>query len=192
MKRSILALPILSLIALACAAQDLPAPPKPADDGLNLADAMKFIQDSVASIGPVNYVVYVQLDVNGAIRSGKISVEGEESNVRVRVQDCRMDYHSWLTNDGRVIQDEYVGFSMKDVRQVTVKTLDQTVREENAEQPGLTFRVEPPVFVISVKKSDPTAHPPYIPLFDESLANRIAKALLHAADLCGGGNKGPL
>jgi len=28
-------------------------------------------------------------------------------------------------------------------------------------------------------------------LYDESLANRIAKALVHAVELCGGGSKEP-
>jgi hypothetical protein len=86
--------------------------------------------------------------------------------------------------------DKDLGFALKDVQEVVVKTCEQNLKEaqSKAGYPEYSNRVDPPVFVIIVKKKNGRD---YFFLYDESLANRIAKALVHAVELCGGGSKDP-
>jgi len=185
MTRFIVLAAFLSSIANA---QDVPPPPKPADDGPSLADTMKFIEDKLNSIGPVNYIAYTHDNVTGNNATNKFSAE--LTNVRGNVAGCRIDYHWRNTRDGRILQDLDAGFPLKPVNQVRVKTREQELKEgsSNGGHPEWASRVYPTVFVISVEVG-PNGNT--LCLFDESLANRIAKALVHAVELCGGGTKEP-
>ena len=188
MKRWSIAFPILSLIALTCAAQDVPPPPKPADDGPSLADTMKFIEEKLGSIGQVNYVAYNHDNTAGTNGTNKFS--SEASNVRASVQSCLIGYHWRDIEEGEVLNDMDVWFPLKDVQEVVVQTMEQDLKETSSKagHPEYSIRVDPPVFVIAVKRKN--GGNPFV-LYDESLANRIAKALVHAVELCGGGNKDP-
>ena len=188
MTRWNIAFPILSLIALTCSAQDVPPPPKPADDGPSLADTVKFIEEKLGAIGRVNWVQYIHDNTNGSDLTHKFSLE--RTNVRASVQGCRIDYHSWGSTDGGVQYDNDVGFALKDVEEVVVDTLEQHLKEANSKagHPEWNIRLDPPVFVIKAQKKNGGY---FFYLYDESLAHRIAKALVHAVELCGGGSKDP-
>jgi hypothetical protein len=184
------------LLGCICASgQDVPPPPKLKDDGPSLADTMKFIKERLNSIGPVNHVAYGHDNIGGSDAVNKFSIQA--TNVRANVAACRMDYHWHVTRDDQVhqvhqvLQDRDFWFSLKDVEELTVKTREQELKElgTQAGLPELTVRVDPPVFVLSIKRTEGPTNLFY--LFDEALANRIAKAMVHAVELCGGGNKEP-
>jgi hypothetical protein len=187
MTRWSIAFPILSLIALTCAAQDVPPPPKPADDGPSLTDTMKFIEEKLGSIGRVNYVWHAHDDANGTDEMSKFGVE--ISNVRTSVQGCRIDYHKWLNWERSSLFEKDAWVALKNVQEVVVETREHAFNEfdSKAGHPERTSRVDPPVFVIRAREK--IEHQFY--LYDESLAHRIAKALVHAVELCGGGSKEP-
>ena len=189
MTRWNIAFPILSLIALTCSAQDVPPPPKPADDGPSLADTMKFIEEKLGSIGRVNWVEYAHDDTSGKDFT-PVKYGYETGTVRGSVQSCRIDYHGWASVNGTVQLDKDLGFALKDVQEVVVKTCEQDLKElqSKAGHPEYSNRVDPPVFVIIAKQKEGGT---YFYLYDESLAHRIAKALVHAVELCGGGSKEP-
>jgi hypothetical protein len=71
-----------------------------------------------------------------------------------------------------------------------VATWEQDLRENNSKtgHPEYSARVDPLVFVITTTWKSGGI---YFLLYDESLAHRIAKALVHAVELCGGGSKDP-
>jgi hypothetical protein len=188
MTRWSIAFPILSLIALTCAAQDVPPPPKPPDDGPSLADTMKFIEEKLGSIGPVSYVAYHHDNTDG--RDWTVKIIQKESNVRASVQGCRIDYHMWSSFAGKVGLDQDAWFLLKDVEEVVVETKEQNFKKAASRQgvPEVSTRVDPPVFVITAKKKNGGDE---FALNDEPLAHRIAKALVHAVELCGGGSKDP-
>jgi hypothetical protein len=103
--------------------------------------------------------------------------------------------------------------SLKDVEKITVDSYQEEGNRFWAKQahPEVTITVVPPIFVLALSASKPvfTVHyaftrgkqPPkegdssgkeISYSFDsEETANRIAKALTHAVELCGGGNKDP-
>jgi hypothetical protein len=191
MNRCRLASLCVFVFALTSAAQDVPPPPKPADDGPSLADTMKFIEEKLGSIGQVNYVAYLHDDTSGKdFTPVKYGSKIEISTVRGNVQSCRIDYHGWGSVNGTVLLDKDLGFALKDVQEVVVKACEQDLKEaqSKAGHPEYSNRVDPPVFVIIVKKKNGGDE---FALYDESLAHRIAKALVHAVELCGGGSKDP-
>lgn len=49
------------------------------------------------------------------------------------------------------------------------------------------MKVDPPVFVLLVRGPDKKGSDFFF--FDEKMANRVAKAMMHAVELCGGGSK---
>jgi hypothetical protein len=121
-------------------------------------------------------------------RDWQIRFSTEVTDVRASVTDCRIDYH-WRENKGNeVTHDKDSRVLLKDVRAVVVKTRDLELKEADSKagHPEWTSRVDPPVFVVSLSGPDSVFY-----LYDESLANRMAKALVHGVELCGGGSKDP-
>ena len=165
-------------------AQDVPPPPKLADDGPSLADTMKFIEEKLGAIGRVNFVFYIHNDLNGNDTTSKESVE--DRNVRASVQGCRIDYHESLSRNGEVAFDKDLSFALKDVQEVVVESLEHW--QAGHGNPSERVDPDPPVFLIIPKKKNGGGG---FYLYDESLGHRIAKALVHAVELCGGGSKDP-
>jgi hypothetical protein len=169
-------------------AQDVPPPPKPKDDGPSLEVTMKFIQDKLREIGRMNYVVYTHDNTNGNDVSNKFSTEA--NNVQASVADCRIDFHWSASRNGEALDDRDISFFLKNVQEIVVLTREQELDQIDAAagHPGFSSRVEPPIFMLQAKRSN-GMHA--FGFFDESLANRVAKALVHAVELCGGGSKEP-
>jgi hypothetical protein len=178
------------LLGCICAnGQDVPPPPKPKDDGPSLEVTMKFIEDKLNSIGPVTYIAYNHDNVAGNDWTTKF--RSELTNARANVAACRIDFHWRATRDDQVLQDMDGWFPLKAVDEVTVKTREQDLKELDAKagHPEWTSRVDPPAFVVAIVLKSNGA--PSFVLYDESLANRIAKAMVNAVELCGGATKHP-
>jgi streptogramin lyase len=104
-------------------------------------------------------------------------------------------------------------FSFNNIETVAVDNVLETYNRgfANSNAPKKTVTVEPPIFLINVRASKEVIafhvqmtrdnQSPQINDFsakgvgftfrDEEMANRVAKAMRHAVDLCGGGNKEP-
>jgi hypothetical protein len=169
-------------------AQDVPPPPKPPEDGPSLEVTMKYIEERLGLIGPVNYIQYNHNNTSGA--DGTTRRSTEVTNVRASAAPCRIDYH-WLEMlDGKVSQDKDLGFALKNVEEVVVETEEKNIKEVYSKAyPEWSIRADPPVFIVLAKRKTGVNT---FDLYDESLANRIGKAMVRAVELCGGGDKGPL
>ncbi len=169
-------------------AQDVPPPPKPKDDGPSLEVTMKFIEEKLNSIGRVNYIAYLHNNTDGSDTTGRIS--DEVKNVRANPATCRIDFHDWETQNEKVKADTDAWFLLKAVQEVVVKTREQDAKESDSKEghPEYSYRIDPPVFILSINRK--SGHHT-ISFYDEAMANRVAKALVHAVELCGGGNKDP-
>ena len=104
-------------------------------------------------------------------------------------------------------------FSFKDVEKITVDNMQNSLNTQWAEaaHPEVTVTVTPPVFKVQLSAPKPVFsghvsitqgnHAPVtkdasnktngFTFRDEDMANRVAKAMVHAVELCGGGNKEP-
>ena len=152
---------------------------------------MKFIQDKLGSIGRLNYAIEVHDTTNGTNWENDRSTE--TTKVRASAQTCRLDWHAWESiNEEFVTLDTDEELPLKEVQGVAVTPMVQYLKEiyTSAGHPGYMVRVVPPVFAIMVKRSHDGKILPSLPLwglYNESVANDVAEALVHAVELCGGG-----
>jgi hypothetical protein len=183
----------LAFLALSAASaqekKTVPPPPKPADEGQSLEVTMKFIQDKLNDFGPVIFANYLHDDATGNNWTNRAKLE--VTRVVADPAVCRVSYH-WKTEfNGAVQQDIDISFLLKQVSEIDAMTMDDKNKQTNTAlgHPTWSSRSDPPVFALKVRRTDQTYS--IFPFYDEQLANRIAKAMVHAVELCGGGNEEP-
>jgi hypothetical protein len=179
---------IASILLSAARGQDVPPTPKPKDVGPSLEDTMKFLEDKLGAIGQVSFLAYVHDEIKGSDWTNKVI--DQISNVHANT--CGVNYHEHTLNNDNVVRDVDWGINMKTVEYVTVKMGEQDSKDQSGKEghPEITLRADRPTFVIRVSHKQNGGWNFFV-LEDEALANRIAKAIAHAAELCGGGNKDP-
>jgi hypothetical protein len=174
--------------ALAQEKRAVPPTPKPADEGPSLEVTMKFIQEKLNGLGPVNYVAHVHDNSGGKDWENQFSVL--VTNLVADPGTCRIDYRLKTARDGAVLVDSAVGFTLRAIEDIRVMPGDQYLQELATAGGYPSFsvkKVDPPVLAFRVRGND-KKNSDFL-FLDERLADRVAKALVHAAELCGGGTK---
>ena len=178
---------------MACAfAQDPSEPPPPPPlrgDAASLKDTMKFLQDKIS--GKVDFMVYKHDNIANTDATFKTSNEISNVTANVDVDQCHIYGHSKRVINGEVKNDQDFSDDLKQVRDVVVILYDQVISRGYAKkgQPEVTFKTDPLIF--DVQASGENGGNFGWLFYEESLANRVAAALQHGVDLCGGGNKEP-
>jgi hypothetical protein len=167
----------------------VPSPPMPADNGPSLAVTLNFIQDKISEVGKLNYVAYSHDNIANTDSTNQFTVE--VSNVAAHPDACVLSYHIKATRDGAITNNADGGFPFNLIQKVMVMTGDQDINAANvaAGAPSLNSRVDPPHFALIAQRKGGATNTVYFA--DEDTANRVAKAMIHAVELCGGGNKDP-
>jgi hypothetical protein len=199
---------LVTLAALTCfavsaamAQQKVAPPPQPAEDaekapprkpknkGPSLDVTMKFIQDKLNSVGTVNVVSYVHDGVAGNDWTAQFAYG--ISPVNANALGCLVNYHFKQVLNGQSVRDQDAGIPLKLVENIIVMPIDQSLKEVNAKEghPSLSTRTDPPAFTLRAVRSDGASNEIFFQ--DQDLANRVATAMVHAVELCGGGNKDP-
>jgi len=180
---------VFPLAGLAAAQQAVPPPPGPAASGPLLPLTMQFIQDKLSRLGVVNYVAYTHDSIDNSTWTNSFSTE--TTNVTADPATCRISYHEKRIKDGNVTSDKDFTFNLSEIQEVVIMPREQLLKKVNtrAGHPSWDARIDPPVFMLVVRKAEDTEW--YFYFFDEDLANRVAKAVVHGVELCGGGNKSP-
>jgi hypothetical protein len=183
------ALALLLFAAAAATQTAVPPPPKPAADGPSLAATMQFIQTKLSERGRINFAVYTHDNADGKDYIDQYS--GEATNIVADPAACTISYHRNVKKNGVVLADDNASFSLRDVQDLAVMPEEQDIRSAYAASGHPTWdpRVDPPLFLVVARRTGNQANGFYFP--SEELANRIAKAMVHAVELCGGGNKEP-
>jgi len=164
----------------------VPPTPKPADAGPSLEVTMNFIQEKLNTVGPVSYVAKVHDNASNQDWSSQFQAEATE--VVANPKACQINYHWKGTRDGQLLQDQPNSVELKTVSKLSVMSREQNLKDETAaSHPSYAIKVEPPVFILKIQKKDKTSNT--FSFTDEQLANRIAKAMTHAVELCGGGGE---
>jgi hypothetical protein len=183
MKAMILTLALAALVQ----AQEIPPLAPLRGDAATLKDTMKFLQDKLP--GKVNYIVYEHDNVAGTDSATKRSFALEV--VSADPNRCFVGLHYRFDNGKTVIEPpKGVGIFLKQVQEVALKQLDQVVQEAEAKEghPELSVKIDPPISLVTIKT--PTASLMFN-FYDQTLSERVSKALQHAVELCGGGNQEP-
>jgi hypothetical protein len=176
---------ILGLASVGWAfAQDIPPLPPLRGDAATLNDTMKFLNDKLPS--KVNYTMSSHNTITGT-DSAVVKKSYEVSYITTNAYGCSIRYNRQV--DGQPLQNG--SLPLKQVQDVVLQPMDQVTQRAVAQagHPEVNISISPAIFQV-VAKIDST-HGLLIMYYDETLADRVSKALQHAVDLCGGGNKDP-
>lgn len=168
--------------------QPLPPPPPAAaaapDAGPSLSDTVRFIEDKLNAQGKMTW--RLTREHNG--KTKKAREYGEENN------RFSVDAGSWLlrfdkvTYEGsQILTSDALSVSFKEVDTLEVMTLEDEANRAAAADGHPDDKViipapAPFALVITLKNHQRV----HFLFSDEQLANRVAKAMIHAIDLCGG------
>ena len=188
----------------------VPPPPKPADEGPSLEATMKFIQEKMNDHGPV-FTLISRNNVNP--RSEKYY--SLLSDVVADVSTCALHVKQKVTWPDVPAENVVISTSpFKDVDSIAVESAQDMDNRHAAENghPEVSVSYTPAEYLLSLngtKKDafsfhDVTASDKEAPrsidytgqqntfyFRDDETANRIAKAMQRAVELCGGGSKDP-
>lgn len=175
---------VLLFFAKATSAQQKNQPSERLTQEHGLEATMKFIQDKLNSIGPVNYTARAHDSRNGGDWTNQF--KDEVSQLVANPSVCRIYYHWFAAVENRVTMDKEVGFALHDVQKITVRTREEVFNSDNAAmgRASWTVKVDPPLYVLVVQR--PAHVENHFVFRDENLATQVAKALAHGVELCGG------
>ncbi|MGA7156571.1 MAG: hypothetical protein WBY53_06980 [Acidobacteriaceae bacterium] len=169
-------------------------PPKPTGSASasdpSLAVTMQFIQDKLTDLGTVNFTAFFTNTSNNSTGTAQISLS--YTSVVADPSQCRVDYHSKYIKDGQTIADEDAGFLLRDVESIQVEPLEQSVTraDANVGNPNIVATaIQPATLELVVHRPHNVVNT--FEFQDPDLADRVAKAITHAVELCGGGHKDP-
>jgi hypothetical protein len=176
-----------TLVAIgALRAQQVAAPPPPpVGSGPSLEKTMQFIQENAAE-GKLTYTAFVT-DASQQGVEWKNQFTVETSSLVADPAACRITYHWRADENGKRIDDADYSLVLKDVKEILVLPQDQNQNQvdNRSGHPDWTSRISPPLFALIAKRPKGLVN---VFLFsDEEMANRVAKAMVHAVELCGGG-----
>jgi hypothetical protein len=160
----------------------------PSATGPSPAETMQFIQDKLNDQGKVAYVQFNQNAIDGSTPT--TNAINEISNVVADPNQCIISYHRKVTNNGQIAKDENCVFSLRDVQDIVVKPYEQYQNEWNSRngyQNWIVTSTSPAITALVAHR--PHGEENFFSFTDANLADRVAKAMVHAVELCGGGNK---
>jgi len=171
-------------------ARECKAVPRPIASGPTLAQTFDFIGDKVKQAGAVSWMATPQDTIAGTT-GAPLHRLFQVSKVTADPGNCRMTFSTRNVSAGIVLFDGDTTVAFRRVEKFSVVGMQDSVNREYARQgkPHLTETVTPSVFALLIAGG--AGREFFLPFADEDLANRVAKAMLHAVELCGGGSKDP-
>jgi hypothetical protein len=193
MKRTSLFAALILVFVTPLFAQTAVTPPPQTSgstSGPALDVTMKFISDKIGDLGTVNYVVYAKDSKTGQTWQNVNFYT--ITNVRADATTCYVGYHSKGVRDSQIVSDQDSGFFLRDVLDVIIEPETQFFTEQSAAggNPNvITTATSPTLTALIVRRPHNVINS--FPMQDAAMADRLAKALNHAIELCGGGTKEP-
>jgi hypothetical protein len=150
---------------------------------------MQFIQEKLSGLGQANYVAYNHDNADSTDWVTRFSTL--DTNVVADPAACKISYHEKRIKDDKVTSDADFWFALSELQDVVIMPREQLLKKVNTRDghPSWDARIDPHVYVLTARKDENTEW--YFYFFDQDLANRVAKAMVHGIELCGGGNKSP-
>lgn len=173
--------------ATAPVAISTPVASTPTTGGPTLEVTMQFIQDKLNAAGEVKFAGYVHDASNDS--DGVQSFSSTTSNVVANPGACSLSYHRLVFNNGRKEHNENVFISLRDVDRISVLPDEQDWQMYliKTGDTAKTVHDVPNISVLNITLKNGSDHS--IRIYEREMADRIAKAMVHAVELCGGGPK---
>ena len=169
------------VLCAACGAAG--AAPAAKSSGPTLEFTMEYIQDKLINRGVLNY--QVSLHDSGAGKDWSYEFTDKLSGTYANPSTCQIGFHWKQTRSGQVVTDKETYVDLSSGAKLDVLTMDQYLTESAAKAGHdlWSTKVSPSLFVLRITKPD--NHESNFVFPDEDTANHLAKALAHAAELCG-------
>jgi Tetratricopeptide repeat len=172
----------------AVAQQSAPPPSGPTDSGPSLAVTMQFIQDKLNDVGKVNCTVYYQ-SADGRTSDTQKDMCNETTNVAANPDQCKLSFGG-----------SDPGVSLRGVQNVALMSMMQYMSKYvpvslmHFIPGGGQIELHPvsvtPNITALVLQGAQQKELLTVDFTDAGMADRVAKAMTHAVELCGGGNGG--
>jgi hypothetical protein len=168
-----------------------------AASGPNLAETMKFIQDKLNDNNKTTWIDNAQ-SAWDTKQKWTDTVTHEFSSVVADTGQCRISYHIFTkhsrpywamkTSDGKSNKGEDKTLSLRSVQEIVVKPWEQYETEwleKNGHPEATVTSTAPATTALVVRQPHGVEN---VFTFDDAvLADRVAKAMVHSVELCGGG-----
>jgi len=179
------------------------APPQTAASGPSLVDTMKYIEDKLNSIGPVSYTVYPGDGSDSfvlgtyAYRNHHYTADASTCSLTEEFEHQETKYRDVvpLRNVSKIEAATASTFTVfpgsryvPDPPQVRVSSGAPSI-ETSFTRPDRSFRKDKHQAVAPMVTEKIMGKEWFVLFDDADAADRTAKALLHAVELCGGGGK---
>jgi hypothetical protein len=198
---------LLSLLPV----QDVPPPPRPKDNGPSLEETMKYVQDRLNSVDVGYKSAQHREGLSDILETRTFKIYDAEADASRCALSWRLRLHVLNQSDGKdwaYTMEIDFRLSFRDIGKLTVG-LQSDARKRN----GLSVDYYPPVSDLLIKtvpgktvhvhlratadtgqkidEHDSEDPETVVSFTDEEIAQRLAKAIVHAVELCGGGDKDP-
>lgn len=159
------------LLAVTCAAQDVPPPPRPADAPAGIESQLKLIQDRVAATGRVTWSQTTRHTATGEI-TGPTPEWEEVSNLQINPQACEMKL-AWNKSTPWGTRGVTVWFETLDDIEVKPNYTDTTFTF-----PEMPASMTPTIYSVVANNRWDLKFP------DQTTAMQVAAAMRQAAQMC--------
>ncbi len=165
-------------------------PPAPPNSGPSMEETLGFIADKVNAQGAVSFLTTVQntaAGTSGAPSKGSEQISAATGDTRTGI----LKYHMKNLAGDKTVSDSDLQLSFRRISKISVATHQEALTASLARggHPELSVVISPEFYDLAV--TDTAGGMLYFPFTDQDLANRVAKAMLHASELCGAGNNEP-
>jgi hypothetical protein len=153
-------------------------------NGPKLPVTIKFIEDKVNQQGIVNVAGYIHDNATGKDWIWRQSFE--QTHLGIDRKQCRLSYHKKVTSNGTAMSDGDRTVLLRYVTGIDILPKEQAwkLNDAKAGNTTWTYKADPSVTVLRLEVTDGAEYE--LEFYDNDVANRVAKALIHAIDLCGG------
>jgi hypothetical protein len=178
-----------AMLAQGSAPAEQPPAAAPVDNGPSLAETMQFIQEKLNGLGMVTYKEDFQSSSPWRTYTSTKTETKENISVVSDPNQCQITYHQKATVDGNPIWDNNYVIVLRDVTEIVVESEKQHFGTSNLgnDLSMVVISTTPPMTVLVVRRPHDEENTFYF--IDADLADRVARAMQHAVELCGDGNK---
>jgi len=164
-------------------------PPAPASNA-SLADTLNFIQQKLVEQPTINFTSSSH-DTDNKVADWTVNFSTEYTRVSADPGQCRLNFHVKVFKNTTVTSEQDLWIPFHDVTDVTIRTAADELKEGNTNSGHTSWvtTVTPQVFEVVALRAGNKQN--FVDFYDQQLAVRVARAMSHAAQLCGGGSKDP-
>lgn len=148
----------------------------------SLPVTMRFIQDKLQGLGTIRYRMFDQNSSSGS------AIAIEYSYIRADPADCVITYHQAFVSNSQTSEAD-LSISLSAAQDIVVEPLEKYFAWQRSQSGSrATATITPAVTTLVVHSGDTFTNLVFV---DPNLANRLAKAMTHAIELCSPESKEP-